>query len=136
MKKAIAIAALFVSALTGTALAESTHEVKVTPPSSAKASQALVAKVSVESKGVWHINKEFPTKLTLEQTDGISLDSAKLTAKEAKIADKSAEFDVKFKATSPGKKEIKGTLKFAVCDEAKTSCVPKTESVVIAVDVK
>jgi hypothetical protein len=136
MKKVITMVALLFVATTGTALADADYASKVTAPS-AKANTKAVAKIKVESKGAYHVNKEFPTKLTLEAPAGVTLEKAKQTAKDAvKLDDKAAEFEVAFTSSEKGKKEFKGELKFALCDNAGKECLPKSEKISFTVDVK
>ncbi len=135
MKKTFAIAALFVAALTGTAVAADSYDLSVNAPAS-KVNEKAVAKVSVQTKGDWHVNKEYPHKLTLEAPEGVKIEKAKLTAKEAsKFDDKQLAFDVAYTVAKAGKTEIKGTLKFATC-QGESACVQKTENIVISVSAK
>ena len=137
MKKIFAIAALFAATVAGTAIAADQYDFKAEAPSSAKAGEKAEAKVSVKAKGEWKINKDYPTKLVLEETDGLKFEKTKLTKAEASSFDEhEAVFKVGFTAAAAGKKEIKGTLKFASCDKAGTSCIPKEEKVAISVEVK
>jgi hypothetical protein len=135
MKKTLAIAALLVTALTGTAIAHDEYTLSIKAPS-AKASAKSVAKIKVEPKGKFHINQEFPTKLTINAPSGVTVEKAKQTAKDAaKFDQNAAEFDIAFQADSAGKKSFTGELKFAVC-EGENSCHPHVEKVSFDVDVK
>jgi len=137
MKKIFAITALFVTAFASSAIAADEYDLAVTSPSSAKAGQKAEASVVVTAKSGWKVNQDYPAKLILEETAGVKLEKTKLSKGDAAKFDKhTAEFKVALTAEAAGKKEIKGTLKFAVCDEAATSCVTKKESVVISVDAK
>jgi hypothetical protein len=135
MKKALSIAALLLTSLTGTALADSAYSLAINAPS-AKTSSKAVAKITVQPKGKFHINQEFPTKLTLEASNGVKLEKAKWTAKDAvKFENTTAEFEIAFTPESRGKKTFTGELKFAVC-EGEESCIPKNEKISFTVDVK
>lgn len=136
MKKTFAIAALFVTAFASSAIAANEYELTVSG-ASGKAGQKAEASVVVTAKDGWKVNQDYPAKLVLEETAGVKLEKTKLTKGDAAKFDKhTAEFKVALTAEAAGKKEIKGKLKFAVCDEAATSCVPKEETVVISVDAK
>lgn len=136
MKKTFAIAALFVTAFTTSAIAANEYELTVSG-ASGKAGEKAEASVVVTAKDGWKVNQDYPAKLVLEETAGIKLEKAKLVkADAAKFDEHTAEFKVALKAEAAGKKEIKGKLKFAVCDKAATSCVPKEEAIVISVDAK
>ncbi len=137
MKKIFAIAALFAATVAGTAFAAGQYDLKVTAPSSAKLNQKAEAKVTVTAKEGWKINGEYPAKFTLVEADGVTFEKNTLKkADAAKFDDHTAEWSVALTAASAGKKQIKGELKFAVCDNAKTSCIPCTEKVTFAVDAK
>ncbi|WP_437508136.1 protein-disulfide reductase DsbD domain-containing protein [Sorangium sp. So ce1099] len=135
MKKTFAIAALFVAALTGTAVAADSYDLSVNAPAS-KVNQKATAKVSVQTKGDWHVNKDYPHKLTLVAPAGVKIEKTTLTAKEAaKFDEKQLAFDVTYTAAKAGKAQIKGTLKFGIC-QGENVCVPKTENIVISVSAK
>jgi len=99
----------------------------------------VTAKILVTPTGPYKINKEFPTKLTLEGPDGVTIAKAQLTAggvDQAKgdadaFEDKQLAFTVKLTPSKPGNHTINGTFKFAVCD--KDTCLSKKEPIQIAV---
>jgi hypothetical protein len=135
MKKTLSLAALFLVAMTGSALADADYSASIKAPS-AKAGAKAVATISVQPKGPYHINKEFPTKLTIDAPAGVTIEKAKQSAKDAvKFGDTAAEFQVAFTPESAGKKSFTGELRFAVC-EGEKACVPKTEKISFTVDVK
>lgn len=134
MKKTLSIAALFLVAMTGNALANAYQSTAIKVPS-AKVGARAVATISVQPKGPYHINLEFPAKLTIDAPGGVTLEKAKQTARDAVKFEKSgAEFQVAFMPQSAGKKLLTGELKFAACDE--TTCVPQVEKISFTVDVK
>jgi hypothetical protein len=135
MKKTLSIAALFLVATTGTALADSDYALTISAPS-AKMSAKAVAKIKIQPKGKYHINQDFPTKLTIDASSGVKLEKTKLTSKDAvKFEESAAEFEIAFTPASAGKKSFNGELKFAVC-EGEQSCVPKSTPISFTVDVK
>ena len=135
MKKTFAIVALFVASLAGTALAGDAYKLSVGKASGA-VNKSIKAEVKVEAQGAYHVNKEFPHKLTLEAPAGVTLEESKLTKeKAAKFTDKELTFKVGITASKAGKTEVKGTLKFGVCEGDK-ACELKSENIVIAVDAK
>jgi hypothetical protein len=136
MKKALAIAALLVTAMAGTAMAHDEDFTLSIKAPAAKVKEKGVAKIKVEPKGKIHMNLEYPTKLTIVAPGGVTVEKASQTTKDAVKFDQStAEFDVAFKADSAGKKAFTGELKFAVCEE-QTSCHPHTEKIAFNVEVK
>jgi hypothetical protein len=133
MKKILA-GLLVTVAMMGTAVAGSHYKLSVSAPS-AKVSAKSSAKITVVPTDGFKMNLEYPTKVTLNAPAGVSLEKAKLTAKDAVQLDKSAAvFDVAFTASEPGKKTITGEMKFAVCTE--NSCDPQTQAISFDVDVK
>jgi hypothetical protein len=137
MKKLVSAAAVSLVALAAAALpalAGDQYDVSIKPPS-AKANERAVAKVSVSPKGAFHVNTEYPVKLTITAPDGVKLDKEKQTGPDAKRFEKAGlDFEVGFTASGSGKKSFTGELKFAVCTD--TECKPTTEKVAFDVDVK
>ena len=107
-------------------------------PADAKSGTEVTAKVFVTPAGPYKINKEFPTKLTLESPEGVTIAKAKLTAGGAEQAkgdadafeDKQLAFTVKLTPSKSGNHTVNGTFKFAVCD--KDTCLAKKEQISIA----
>jgi len=109
--------------------------VEVTPPASSAVGAAATAKVVLKPTGGYHVNKEFPTALTVAPPAGVELKKAKqLPADAAKFDDDGAIFDVAFTAKDAGDKRFEATLKFAVCTAE--SCDPKSEKLAWTVAVK
>lgn len=111
-------------------------------PTDAKAGTESVATIVVTPDGPYKINTEFPTKLTLETPEGVTI--AKATYKagghdKAKgdadaFTEKQLAFSVKLTPAASGTHTINGTFKFAVCD--KDVCLAKKELISIAVAAK
>lgn len=134
MKSTLASAMLFVVALAGTAYAADNYKLSVAAPS-AKVSARSVAKIRVEPTSGFKMNLDYPTKVTITPPEGVTLEKAKQTAKDATKLDKTAaEFDVAFTSADKGKKTFTGEIKFAVCTE--NNCDPKVEKLSFQVDVK
>jgi hypothetical protein len=134
MKKLVSAAALLLAATAIPASAGDQYDVKIASPS-AKAGERAVVKVSVAPKGGFHVNTEYPVKLTIAPPDGVKLDKDKQTKDDAKRFEKAGlDFEVGFVAGGSGKKSFTGELKFAVCTD--TECKPTTEKVSFDVDVK
>lgn len=91
------------------------------PP--AQKGKPATAKVKIIAAPTHHMNKEYPTSLTLTPPAGIAVAKAKLAGADAKIEEKAAEFVVTFTPSETGNKEIAGDLKFAVCTAE--SCIPQ-----------
>jgi hypothetical protein len=134
MKRALASAILLVAALAGTAFAADNYKLSVEAPKAAVSARS-VAKIKVLPTSGFHINVDYPTKVTITPPDGVTLEKAKQTSKDAVKLDKSAaEFDVAFTSSAKGKKTFTGELKFAVCTE--NTCDPRVEKLSFEVDVR
>jgi len=136
MKKLLSAVALVIAATAtlGTAVAGDLYDLNIKSPS-AKANERAVVKVSIAPKGAYHVNTEYPVKLTLTAPDGVKLDKEKQTKGDAKRFEKAGlDFEVGFTASGAGKKSFTGELKFAVCTD--TDCKPSSEKVAFDVDVK
>jgi len=114
----------------------------IVSPADAKAGAEAVAKITVTPASGYHVNTEFPTKLTLEAPEGVTLAKTEFKAggmdKGKGDADvfeeQSLELGIKLTAAKSGSYTINGTFKFAVCD--KDSCRPKKETIAIQVAAK
>ena len=110
-------------------------------PAGAKAGAETIAKVMVKPGSAYKVNTEFPTKLTLTNTEGVTIAKAELKAGGQDKAKGDAEvfeesnltFAVKLTPASAGSYTINGTFKFAVCDKAGSTCLAKKETVAIQV---
>src|SRR5688572_5267649 len=113
----------------------------IEPPAGAKAGSEVIAKVVVTPGSAYKVNTEFPTKLTLETPQGVTIAKAELKAGgqdkakgDAEVFDESnLTFAVKLTPAQAGSYTINGSFKFAVCDKAKTTCLAKKESIAIQV---
>ena len=110
-------------------------------PAGAKAGTEAVAKIVITPGSAYKVNTEFPTKLTLENADGVTIAKAELKAGGQDKAKGDAEvfeesklvFGVKLTPAKSGSYTINGTFKFAVCDKAGSTCLAKKEPVAIQV---
>jgi hypothetical protein len=104
-----------------------------------KAGADLVANLKVTPASGRHVSTEFPIKITLEPTDGIKLVKTELTAggadksqgDAATLTEQLLAFAIHATADKPGTYEVKGLMKFGVCDAE--SCHPKKQPITIAV---
>jgi hypothetical protein len=134
MKKALA-SIVAVLALTSTALAGSNYRLDLKAPSSAKKGEKATAKLHMEGTGEFHVNTEYPAKLTMDAPSGVTLDKAKQTGRDAVKFEKSgADFAIAFTSSDTGKKSFKGEFKFAVCTD--NNCSPTSEKIAFDVDVQ
>jgi hypothetical protein len=99
----------------------------------------LIANIKITPASGRHVSTEFPIKITLEPTDGVKLAKTELTAggseksqgDAATLSEQLLAFAVHASSDKAGSYEVKGTLKFGICD--KESCHPKKQPITIAV---
>jgi len=114
----------------------------IEPPTDAKAGSEAVAKIVVTPGRGYHVNTEYPIKLTLTQPDGLALAKATFVAgghdngkgDADALDEKQLAFAVKLTPAASGSYTINGSFKFAVCD--KDQCLAKKETIAIAVAAK
>lgn len=133
----IACAALSLSlglSLSGIAFADPAYQIKIDAPPAHREKRA-VAKIRIAPGAGFHFNKDYPAQATVQAPAGVTVEKAKLTAKDAvALSEKGAEFDVAYTPSAAGAKTFTGELKFAVCSA--NSCDPKREKVSFTVEVK
>ena len=111
-------------------------------PADAKAGAETTAKIIVTPGSGYHVNTEYPIKLTIAPTDGVSIAKAEFVAgghdKSKGDADALDEqnltISVKLTPAKSGSYTLNGNFKFAVCD--KDQCLPKREQIAIVVAAK
>ena len=104
------------------------------PP--AQAGKPVVATVAVTPTAGDHVNTDYPyTALSFATAPGITTAHATQSAKEATHYDKTQlAFGVELTCADAGPHKLTGELKFAVCDDAGTGCMPQTTPVEVAVE--
>jgi hypothetical protein len=111
-------------------------------PADAKAGSEAIAKVIVTPGKGYHVNTDYPVKLTLTSPAGVTLAKAEYLAGgsakgkgDADVLDENQlAIAVKLTAAQSGSYTINGNFKFAVCD--KDQCLAKKETIAIAVAAK
>ena len=104
------------------------------PQADGYAADALGAfAIVIEGQGGWHLNHDFPVSVELTG-DGVQFPKPVLGKEDAaEFVDERARFDVPFTPTA-GEREVRATVSFAMCNP--TSCVPKTQTLALALDVR
>ncbi len=125
-------------------LAADEGKLSIDAPGDAKAGGETVVKVTITAGDAFKVNTEFPTKLTLENTQGVTIAKAELKAGghdkakgDADVFDeKQLVFAVKMTPSTAGSYTVNGTFKFAVCDKAGSTCLAKKEPIAIQLAAK
>ncbi|MCS6914229.1 MAG: protein-disulfide reductase DsbD N-terminal domain-containing protein [Myxococcota bacterium] len=121
--------------LTGAALAPASKPYTITVARiSAQRGQPATAKVVIRPAKGWHLNKDFPTRLTLRLPAGVSANKTELNKSDAVLDDNEGRFEVVLTSKEAGQKKVPGDLRFAVCTES--SCDPQRSEVTIEMDVR
>jgi len=91
-----------------------------------------VAKLTLEARGGYHVNQEYPIRVDLKAPAGVKLTKPSLGRTDAAaFGERSAEFALPFSA-DPGAHALTATVDFAVCTAE--TCVPDQRTV--ALDLK
>lgn len=119
----------------GEAAGDKRYTLTIVPPDAAKPGEQGVVKVKVLPQGPWHMNHDYPTKLTVSPPDGVEVAKSEQKKGDAvAFTDENCEFDVAFTSNDAGDKSFSGKFKFAICqDEA---CSPVQEDIQFTVAVK
>jgi hypothetical protein len=111
------------------------YDLSIEPPAATVGAEGKVS-IKIVPKGVWHLNMDFPTSLSVTAPAGVTVGKPKLKKEDAvKFDEQSAEFAVAFTANEAGDKTFTGEFKFAVC-EGEEACMQKTEKLEFVVAVK
>lgn len=109
---------------------DSSFQLTQQQPAPTAAGGETVARLVVHPGEGYKMNKDFPTKLTLEPPAGVSLSKTVLEPADAEqFTEKELAFAVKMTAPAAGEYTIPGTIKFAVCTD--TTCDPKKQKVAL-----
>jgi hypothetical protein len=99
------------------------------------------AKLTIEiamTRADVHVQKEFPLKVSLAPSAGLSAAKATLGHADAVDGDaKGRRWEVPLVAKASGRQEVQASLRFAVCKETEPAwCVTRTDSVRAGVEVR
>jgi hypothetical protein len=75
----------------------------------------------------YHMNDEYPSKLSLEPTPGVTIAAATATIAEQELA-----IAIPYQTTSPGAHAIRGQLDLAVCERDR--CLPRSMPIAVEVN--
>ncbi len=114
----------------------------IVPPTDAKAGAESVARITVTPGAGYHVNTEYPIKLTLTSPSGVTLAKSEFVAgghdkgkgDADALDDNQLALSVKLTPAATGSYTINGNFKFAVCD--KDQCLAKKETIAIVVAAK
>ncbi len=114
---------------------DDSFQLAVKQPAAVAPGGDAVARIQVTPGPGYKMNAEYPTKLTLETTEGVTIADATLDKGEAEsFDDHGLVFAVHLSPQSAGEFSVAGKIKFAVCTDA--TCDPKRQTVSIKVAAK
>src|SRR5437764_12394286 len=100
MRNVLVVASLL---LGGAAFADPSYNLKIDAPPGKKAQKGVV-KIHIAPGAGFHVNKDYPTNLSVVAPAGATVDKPKQGAKDAvKLAEEGADFDVAYTCTQAGK---------------------------------
>jgi DsbC/DsbD-like thiol-disulfide interchange protein len=90
--------------------------------------------IRIASKEGWHVNQEYPTRITLTPAEGITLPRAELEKSDAaEFGDDVARFDVPFTPGQAGEGRCAAYVDFAICTDE--TCIPVQHTVAVVLPV-
>lgn len=109
------------------------HVVKVEVPA-ASVGQTTSAVVRIMVAAGFHLNEAYPTSMAVTYPSGVEGPSGKVKPKG--MEKRETSFALPFTPREGGSKTLIATVRFAVCDDANTQCIPYREEVKINVAAK
>jgi hypothetical protein len=118
-----------------TKLEADTYLVEIVPIGPYKAGQAGSVKVTLTTKGVFHINGQYPYRFkTASPPEGVSYPKPVLERADGQFAEKTATFQLPFVANHAGTFDVGGVLHMSVCSP--NSCIVQKAPLNISVSVQ
>jgi len=111
------------------------YTVKLATPAKVTTGAKGSATLEITPKKGWHLNDEFPYKLTVTAPAGAKVAKPEQGKQDTvAFSHESMKWAIDFTASTAGDKAFTGKVKFAVCTE--TSCDPKKEELAFNVKVE
>ena len=111
------------------------YTVKLASPAKVTTGSKGSATLEIVPKKGWHLNDEFPYKLTVTAPSGAKVAKPEQGKKDTvAFSPDKMKWAIDFEASAAGDKAFTGKVKFAVCTE--TSCDPKKEELAFNVKVE
>ncbi|MCG8553860.1 MAG: hypothetical protein MJD61_01010 [Proteobacteria bacterium] len=113
---------------------ESHFRLQASPVGSYRDGELGQALITLEPRGEFHINQDFPCTVELTASANLMLPKARLAKVDAThFGERRARFDVPLTPRGPGTHEVEARVAFAVCTEE--TCIPEERRVVLALRV-
>jgi hypothetical protein len=104
----------------GSSYENATYKVRLEAPPSFKIGEQAVARIVLETKGDYHINKQYPYKFVIPQSpaNGLSYPKPTVTREDGVFEERKAVISVPFVASQTGEAKISGIFSLSVCTDA------------------
>jgi len=112
-----------------------TFVLELVAPSSASTAEPSAISITLEGRGGFHVNLEYPIRIELGSSEGVALAKTTLAAADAReLNEERARFETPARWSGPGRHWLAARVQFAVCTP--DSCVPREEALAISIDVQ
>jgi hypothetical protein len=112
---------------------DSTFRLAFTAPEAATADKPGKLELTLEARGGYHVNQDYPIRVDVTAAPGLKLDKTSLGRTDAtQFTEEKAAFALPFSAPG-GSYDLTATVDFAVC--TKETCVPDQRTVALALQV-
>lgn len=115
------------------AISDAHFDVALKPAGVYKAGEPGKVELVLQAKAPYHCNPEYPYKLMLEESPGVSYPSKVVARDAVKLEHMQATMTIPFTPASAGKKKVAGRYSFSVCSEDK--CLIEKRDVTLDVEV-
>lgn len=112
---------------------EEAFELAIAPPAEAKAGEAAEAIVTLQAKPPYKVNEEYPIKLKLGSSAGLTFPTPVVGKDKATVEVQKAVMKVPFTASAAGEHTLGGTFSFSVCTDERCLIEKRELAVQIAV---
>jgi hypothetical protein len=112
-----------------------TFVLELAAPANASAAEPTLFSITLEGRAGFHVSLEYPLRIELGGGERVVLCKATLAAADAReLSEDRARFETEARWSGTGPQWLAARVQFAVCTP--DSCVPREESLAIAVDVQ
>jgi len=116
------------------AIEDTTFRLALTGARDYEAGRAGTVALTLEARGGYHVNQDYPIRVDLKAPPGVKLEKATLGRPDAaEFSEAQARFDLPF-AAEQGAHDLTATVDFAVC--TKDTCVPDQRTVALSLAVR